>query len=87
MSGQLPTNKIGFGEAVLYRIAVQGSMSADTGGRLGGMEVVPGDSTIPSGVTVLEGRLQDQAELSGVLNTLHDLHMAILEVKALESEL
>jgi hypothetical protein len=35
-------------------------------------------------VTTLTGRLRDQAELSGVLNTLYELHLPILKVEMLE---
>jgi hypothetical protein len=52
--------------------------------RLGGMSVTSSDGEDPaSAVTTLVGRLRDQAELSGVLNTLYDLHLPILEVEKL----
>jgi len=82
----IPKKKITFGEAVRYRIAVQGRISADTAGRLGRMEVVDAGSAVRAGITVLEGLMRDQAELSGVLNTLYDSHFPILEVKALGIE-
>ncbi len=37
-------------------------------------------------VTTLIGRLRDQAELSGVLNSLYDLHLSILKVEAVDGE-
>jgi hypothetical protein len=37
-----------------------------------------------STVTTLTGRVSDQAELSGVLNTLYELHLPILSVENLE---
>jgi hypothetical protein len=37
-------------------------------------------------VTTLIGRLRDQAELSGVLNSLYDLHMSILKVEVVNGE-
>jgi hypothetical protein len=37
-------------------------------------------------VTTLFGRLRDQAELSGVLNTLYDLHLSILKVEIVDDE-
>jgi hypothetical protein len=42
-------------------------------------------TTPPNGpaVTTLEGELLDQAALAGVLNTLYELHMPVLEVKCL----
>jgi hypothetical protein len=35
-------------------------------------------------VTVLAGHLADQAALSGVLNTLYDLHLPLLSVENLD---
>jgi hypothetical protein len=37
-------------------------------------------------VTTLTGRLKDQAELSGVLNSLYELHLPILAVSIVESD-
>ena len=37
-------------------------------------------------VTTLDGRLRDQAELSGVLNSLYDLHLPILKVEDVNEE-
>jgi LuxR family maltose regulon positive regulatory protein len=37
-------------------------------------------------VTALVGRLRDQAELSGVLNSLYDLHLSILKVEVVNGE-
>ena len=36
--------------------------------------------------TTLVCRMRDQAELTGLLNTLHDLHLPILSVTLLEDE-
>ena len=36
--------------------------------------------------TTLVGRLRDQAELSGVLNSLYDLHLSILKVEVVDGE-
>ena len=37
-------------------------------------------------VTTLIGLLKDQAELSGVLNSLYDLHLSILKVEVVNGE-
>jgi hypothetical protein len=37
-------------------------------------------------MTTLVGRVRDQAELSGVLNTLYELHIPLLAVKILTSD-
>jgi hypothetical protein len=37
-------------------------------------------------VATLVGRLKDQAELSGVLNTLYEMHLPLLSVEILSDE-
>jgi len=37
-------------------------------------------------VAILTGRLRDQAELSGVLNSLYGLHLPILKVEVANGE-
>jgi len=37
-------------------------------------------------VTTLVGRLRDQAELSGILNSLYGMHLSILKVELLNGE-
>ncbi len=68
-----------------YRIRVHGSVSSDWAERLGGMisSTAPGAGGQPE--TLFEGRLRDQAALSGVLNTLYELHLPVLKVERLES--
>ncbi len=67
-----------------YRIVVGKRLSPTWSDRLAGMEITPG-KTDPSQATVtrLEGIIQDQAQLSGVLNTLCDMGflLACIEVR------
>lgn len=66
-----------------YRIVAQGRASPWSADRLGCMRLVgPASDSGPS-VTVLEGRVRDQAELLGVLNTLHELRFSLLSVVSL----
>jgi hypothetical protein len=37
-------------------------------------------------VTVLQGRVSDQAALSGILNTLYELHLPLISVQYLGDE-
>lgn len=64
-----------------YRICVRGELDERWAARLGDMTITSecgeGDRT----VTTLEGRLRDQAELFGVLNTLYELHLPVLSVE------
>jgi hypothetical protein len=69
-----------------YRIRVQGHLDSTWSNRLGGMAITVEPSANKPAVTVLAGHLADQAALSGVLNTLYDLHLPLLSVENLDEE-
>jgi hypothetical protein len=54
---------------------------------LGGLQVVREGGTGSSHQTLLKGAVRDQAELLGVLNTLHELRLPLLLVEAVDSGL
>jgi hypothetical protein len=55
--------------------------------RLGGFRITTGSLKDQEGpVTELVGKVRDQAELSGVLETLYELHLKLLSVELLEDE-
>jgi len=58
---------------------VQGTVPESWIDRLGGMEIV----SVTPAATMLEGRMTDQAALSGVLDTLYQLRLPLLEVTCL----
>ena len=65
----------------IYRIEVEGHLDESLSDRLGGMRVSihrRGDQTM---VTTLTGRVRDQAELAGLLNSLYEMHLPILSVE------
>jgi len=64
-----------------YRIEVQGELPAGWGERFGAMKVYSRGSERGDAVTVLQGCVADQAELSGILNTLYELHLTLLSVR------
>jgi len=71
-----------------YRICVLGSLDESWSERMGGMRITASslrDQERP--VTELVGQIRDQAELSGVLNTLYELHLTLLSVEMLEDEI
>lgn len=67
-----------------YRIRVQGHIASDWVDRFGGMTLTCKTTAEKLKVTVLEGHLTDQAALSGVLNTLFDLHLPLLNVECID---
>jgi len=66
----------------VYQIKVRGEIDSVWSERLGGMQI----TVEPSDIVTLVGRLADQAALAGVLDTLYELHLPVLEVKQLEQE-
>ena len=69
-----------------YRIEVEGQLAESWSDRLAGMRITTRNKADQSFVTTLIGRLRDQAELSGVLNSLYDLHLSILKVEVVNGE-
>lgn len=75
-----------FAEPGCYQIEVQGSISPKWRDRLGAMQVVEEDETSDMGLTVLRGCVVDQAELAGVLSTLHGLQLSLISIQFLGDE-
>ena len=69
-----------------YRIRVQGKLDESWLERLGGMAVTSDAAEDKAPVTTLVGHLTDQAALSGVLNTLYELHLPLLSVENLDEK-
>jgi hypothetical protein len=65
-----------------YCIHVLGSLDESWSERLGGLRITACSQKNQEGsVTELFGKVRDQAELAGVLNTLYELHLTILLVE------
>ena len=67
-----------------YRIRVQGFLDEKWSERLGGMYITINQREDRRPLAALVGRLQDQAELQGVLNTLYEMHLPLLSVEYLD---
>jgi hypothetical protein len=74
-----------FDRPAIYHICVQGVIPPSLSDSLEGMMIHP--STVGEyRVTTLDGELNDQAALAGVLNALYELHLPILMVMRLNVE-
>jgi hypothetical protein len=71
---------------VTYRIEVEGHLAESWSDCLAGMRITIGKRLDQTMMTTLVGRLRDQAELSGVLNSLYDLRLPILKVEVVKGE-
>ena len=75
--------RLTLGESASYRIRVQGRLDESWSDRLAGMRISTRGGENQELLTTLEGRVRDQAQLAGVLNSLYELHMPILSVEIL----
>ena len=73
--------------ATIYRVCVAGTLPGGWEDRLGGLQVVREGGKGSSHQTLLMGAVRDQAELLGILNTLHELRLPLLLVEAVDTEL
>ena len=69
-----------------YRIEVEGFLNESWSEFLAGMHINTRKRFDSTTVTTLVGRLRDQAELTGVLNSLHDLHRPIVKVEVVNDD-
>ena len=70
-----------------YRIEVEGQLIELRSDCLAGMRITVRRRSDQTTMTPLVGRLRDQAELWGVLNSLYDLHhLSILKVEVVNGE-
>lgn len=67
-----------------YRIRIKGHIGSDWDDRFGGMTLTHETMAKDLKTTILLGHLPDQAALSGVLNTLYDLHLPLLKVECID---
>jgi len=69
--------------AAFYRIRVRGELDPKMSDRFEGMEIENTFRKDGRAESVLEGRLGDQSALSGVLNTLYELHLPVVSADCL----
>jgi len=79
-----PHSSIDFAGPATYRIVVQGVLSDHWRDRLAGLAVETASPPGQAPRTTLVGRLRDQAELNGVLETLYGLHLPIIVVETVD---
>jgi hypothetical protein len=75
-----------FDRPAIYHICVQGVVAPSLSDSLEGKKIHLSSTVGEYRVTTLDGELNDQAALAGVLNTLYELHLPILMVMRLNVE-
>jgi hypothetical protein len=72
--------------AAIYRIHVQGTLNARLISQLDGLNLSKESNDLDPPVSVLVGRIVDQASLLGLLNTLYGMHLPLLSVTCIDIE-
>jgi hypothetical protein len=67
--------------SAVYRIRFEEALDESWSDMVGGMNICVNREEGKAPVTILEGRLADQAALSGVLNFLYDMGFSLLSVE------
>ena len=84
MKDTTTTPEFSFTKSAIYKIIVQGDLSTSISAKLGGMQITVERSKKGEPKSILIGQINDQAALSGILNTLYELHLTILSVNILD---
>ena len=68
----------------IYEIRVRGHLEEKWSGQLGGLQITAVQAANGRPETLIVGRLVDQAALTGVLNTLYELHLPVVSVECVD---
>ena len=80
MTSQYKNLDCNFTKAAVYKIVVKGSIDEELSERLLGLQVNIEEKDGQKQITSLIGKIRDQAALSGILNTLYEMHIAVISV-------
>jgi hypothetical protein len=86
LQGPRIEKRLTLGMPATYRITVQGFIDKSWADRLSGMQITSRGREGQAPVTIFVGRLKDQAELMGVLNSLYELRLPLLSVEIMSIE-
>lgn len=86
MTESIESNGFKIETPATYRIRVQGRVEQSWSDQLNGMAITHAEPSDKLQVTILIGHLKDQAALSGVLNTLYEMHLPLLSVENLDEK-
>lgn len=76
---------IKFQDSGIYRIVIQGGISQRWVNQFAEYIITQEQIGKDDFKTILKMKIMDQSHLSGVLNSLYDMHLTIIEIKMIES--
>lgn len=78
-------HNIKFNGKAIYQIKIQGKLNLAWSEMLGGMNIELVQVSEKRFISTLTGLIHDQAALSGILNTLYEMHFVVISVKCIGS--
>ena len=78
---KLLAEELSFKQPAIYQISVSGNLDKSWSSRLANMQISLEKNLEDKNIYLLIGKLKDQAELNGILNTLYDLHLTLMSIK------
>ena len=78
------TKKLKLETPAIYQIVVQGNIDLSYSQNLSQFQINNEKIEGEADKTMLIGKVEDQATLSGILNTLYELHMPVLSVECIK---
>ena len=82
MAGSKLTKDFNFKNPAIYKIVVMGVIERSASDNFSGMQITV-ERKKKNETTSLVGEIRDQAALSGILNTLYEMHMSVISVNVL----
>ena len=82
MNEKKKTREFTFKETAIYKIVVEGELDDSWSDRLG-LQITVQKKTGKKPKSMLVGYIADQAALSGILNSLYDMHLTVISVNML----
>jgi hypothetical protein len=86
MQNEKKSKRLKIWSSATYRITVEGNIDEKWSDHLGALSLSTKKRADKSTVTTLKGFIRDQAELSGLLNILYEMHLPILSVEKLNEK-
>jgi hypothetical protein len=78
------SDELNFSKPAIYQIKIKGLIDKNKTNYLADMQITYEHLEDDKPVSILIGKLKDQSALSGILNSLYDLHMPVISVKILK---
>lgn len=86
MQNEKESKRLKIWSSATYRITVEGNIDEKWSDHLASLSMSTKKRADKPTVTTLTGVIRDQAELTGLLNILYELHLPILSVEKLDEE-